>query len=207
MARPRSQEKETRLQSIVNYLLENYRPDYANAVERAASEVTLALQNEAYTQKFSRKLNKQLTEALIMMNCDNDCSTKQLAHLRKLIESYHEIHGLDGEDYYAGNDIDDAEVVYGQVPTPEVPEEEDWMPQGEEEYDMEEECGGDLCDCILDTVEIGEVRTIDAIAHEVNEEDTLAVLDAVRELVKDGYFEVREREPYNGYISSVLRVR
>lgn len=199
---------ETRLQQVVNYLIENYHSDCAQAVERAAAEVTLAQQNEAYIQKFNRMVNKRLSEALIIMNCDKDCPTGNLRHVRKLIEAYHEIHGLDTDDYYGGNDIEDAETMYG-VAEVEVDGDEDWMPAGDEEYDMEEGAceDGDLEDCILNSVGVGEVRKLDALCNSLGDADPLTVLDVVRELVRDGRFEVQEREPYNGYITAVLRVR
>lgn len=200
------------LQKIVDYLNENYLPDCANAVEKAGHEVALAQQGECYIQRFNRNVNKHLTEALIALNYDYEkgCPSSYLKHLRKLIEAYHEIHGLPTDDFYGGNDIEAAdEVAYGQV----APEEtDDWMPTDGEEYDVEEGCeeGCDMEEHILNCINVGEIRSVSSLCNVISRQtgvdDPIAILDAVKELVRQGHFEVREREPYNGTIASVMRV-
>lgn len=200
----------SRLESCVDYL---YNKGFSNkllfeatnAVRKVAGEIECMKNGEYWRSRFSDRLDKCLNESLMVMCCDPECDTRNIKYLKTLIEDYREMHDMPEIEIAVPenqvvapslqNELDDEiankgaeDDLVNEVPT-----------QGE--FDVEDE--------ILNTTHVGEYVSFAALAEEMaeNKQDEIRILDAMKELVRQGYLEVTQREPYNGTIQMCLRVR
>lgn len=227
-----SSNQQTRLSKCVSYLQQRQLYECANAIQKAAGQVNCYQNNQLRGRSFSQLVNSKLCEALLVMNCDPHCDTRNTQHVRTLIENYREMNGMPSRDY----DLPEmpvhtpavVEIEYDQNDEFDSPEdagldfeEHDYEPEdmdmaddyvedeGVGEYDIEEVDDCDVEDCIKDMVDRGGYISYDQICDEMAEceEDEAQIMDALKELVRAGYFEVTSRNPYTGQIDMVLKIR
>lgn len=190
--------------AVVSMLLEHNLKSAAVAVQKAVGVVTAKESGGLHRYSYSPSVNKYLCEALFFTNSLNKSNPAHKAYLKKLIESYREVNGVSGTA-----DIDSVDA--------ETDTEEDFISV----------TNGDLAQLILDNTELGQEYLVNDIAKfyhaqddgdpELEVEMVLSyieipemmddVRDALGELVSLGYFEVTERDEYNGHITSVLRIQ
>ena len=165
-----------------------------NAIRKAAGEVACVQKGQTWRSIYSDKVNRKMNEALIAMCSDPDCDTRNIQHLKTLIENYREMHNMPEVEI----DVPQVQVVAPSLQDELTPVE----------YDIDEVNDCDVEDTILDLVDVGEYISFKSIVDELGEtdDDKTCLMDAVKELVRQGYFEVTQREPYNGSIEMVLRI-
>lgn len=166
-----------------------------SAVRKAAGEVACAQNGQFWKSRYSDVVNRKLNEALTAMCCDPNCDTRNIQHIKTLIENYREMHNMPEVE------LDTPQV---QVVAPSLQDE---LAGGEYDYDEVNDC--DVENTILDLVEVGEYISFKAVVDELGEteDDKACLMDAMKELVRQGYLEVTQREPYNGYIEMALRIK
>lgn len=152
------------------------------------------MQNGQYWKStYSDKVNRKMNEALTAMYCDPNCDTRNIQHLKTLIENYREMHNMPEVE---------VDVPQVQVVAPSLQHEIGV-------YDQDEVDDCEVENAILDMVEVGEYVSYKALCDEMaeNDDDKNCIMDGLKELVRQGYLEVRQREPYNGSIEMVMRVK
>ena len=196
-----SSTQSTRLDICLEYLYNKALGDKnlfesISAIRKAAGEVACMQNGQFWKSVYSDKINRKLNEALTAMCCDPNCDTRNIQHLKSLIEDYREMHNMPEME---------IEIPQAQVVAPSLQDEL----TVDTPYDIEEVDNCDVEDAILDLVHVGEYISFKAIADELgeSEEDRVCLMDGVKELVRQGYFEVTQREPYNGGIEMVLRIQ
>ena len=86
---------------ISNFLLENYQQEYATAVQNAWGQVNSYESGcTQRRQKFNKKINSALCEALIYLNTIPHCPKKYISSMRTLINGYRKVNNLPYDDYY-----------------------------------------------------------------------------------------------------------
>lgn len=219
-----SSNQQTRLSKCVSYLQQRQLYECANAVQKAAGQVNCFQNNQSRGRTFSQLVNSKLCEALLVMNCDPHCDTRNTQHVRTLIENYREMNGMPSHNYdlpakpvhapvaveveYADDDFDqydDAGLDYSDHGY----EDAEYIENEPVEYDIEEVDDCTVEDCIKDMVDRGGYLSYEQICDEMAEceEDETQIMDALKELVRQGYFEVTSRNPYTGQIDMVLKLR
>lgn len=168
------------------------------------------------------------------MNSDPNCDTRNIKHVRSLIEAYRDMNGMptnnydlpeapeddEYEDYEEYDDVEDAGLDFTDDGEADFEVEietdgemlggtEDAMYDGSDGYDIEEVDNIDVEECILGMVQRGGYLTYDDICSQMAEcrEDEVQIMDALKELVRQGYFEVSARNPYTGQIDMVQAIR
>lgn len=166
-----------------------------SAIRKAAGEVACAQNGQYWRSKYSESVNRKLNEALYTMCCDPDCDTRNIQHIKTLIENYREMHNMPEVDL----DVPQIQIVAPQLQDELV----------NDEYDCEEINDCDVENTILDLVDVGEYISFKSVVDELGEteDDKVCLMDAMKELVRQGYLEVTQREPYNGYIEMALRIK
>lgn len=216
-----SSNQQTRLSKCVSYLQQRQLYECANAIQKAAGQVNCYQNNQLRGRSFSQLVNSKLCEALLVMNCDPHCDTRNTQHVRTLIENYREMNGMPPHSY----DLPEmpvhtpavVEIEYEQDDNYDYPEDAglDFEDHGYEDedvevdYDIEEVDDCDVEDCIKDMVSRGGYLSYKQICDEMAEceEDEIQIMDALKELVRAGYFEVTSRNPYTGQIDMVMCIR
>lgn len=190
---------------VVNYFHSWNKRVYATAVQNAVGYVRLYESGNYGFKQFRHGVNKNLCESLYFMNCDPDCPLNLKRTVRQILENYRKMNGLPTDDFKADSgedlmvDVDTSANLIDAVGT-DVAEEGiaiyiiDNTEKGEEYY---------LSDIVDDLVN----KYPDKGAYEVRLGFENKVWEKVKELICHGYFEVTEREPINGAISAVRRVR
>lgn len=224
-----SSNQQTRLSKCVSYLQQRQLYECANAIQKAAGQVNCYQNNQSRGRTFSQLVNSKLCEALLVMHCDPHCDTRNIQHVRTLIENYREINGMPSHNYdlpevpvhapmaieveYADDDDDydryeDAGLDY-EDHCDDYDCEEYYEEDGPMQYDIEEVDDESVEDCIKDMVDRGGYLSYEQICDEMAEceEDETQIMDALKELVRQGYFEVTSRNPYTGQIDMVLKIR
>lgn len=238
---------ETRLNKCVAYLQRKHLFECANAVNKAAGQVHCFQRRVPVRNKFSKDVNARLVESLWVMNSDPHCDTRNIQHLRQLIEAWRDMNGMPNrhsdlpaetefktEMPYAAQEVDDDTYIdeydmddemydddyddyEGGYEVDDYDYEEPAVYQGadveiaidDDAYNAAEVDDDTIEDCILSMVSRGGYISYKAICDEMaeDEEDKVQILDALKELVRQGHFEVTARDPYNGQIDMVLKVR
>lgn len=238
-----SSDQQTRLSKCVAYLQRKQLFECANAVAKAAGQVNCYQLRKPVRNKFSHAVNSALCEALIVMNSDIHCDTRNRDHVRSLIEAYRDMNGMSplpdddpdygyeyedeydeyedaGLDYSDGEEYDEFEDGYedGTEMEFEVPAdgedvviglETDGVIEDEGEYDINEVDDETVEECILGMVERGGYLSYEDICSQMAEcrEDEEQIMNALKELVRRGDFEVTSRNPYTGEIDMVMALR
>lgn len=223
-----SQNQQTRLSKCVSYLQQCQLYECANAVSKAAGQVNCFQHGVPVREMFSQRVNSCLCKALFAMNSDPNCDTRNIKHVRTLIEAYRDMNGMPTNNYDlpeapvddeydevedAGLDFtDDGEADFEvEIETGDemIGGAEDVTYDASDEYDIEEVDDVDVEECILGMVQRGGYLTYDDICSQMAEcrEDEVQIMDALKELVRQGYFEVSARNPYTGEIDMVQAIR
>lgn len=190
------------INKVVAYLQENNQRAYATAVQNAAGRVLTYESGEMRVGNYNKKINRWLTESLFLMNSDPNCPPQVIKITRKLIENYRGMNGMSTDDF-----LTDA---------------------GDLVVDIDKECGFDTAmqraeideldddETILQNTEVGEEYVVNDIidffaqAQSANAAERISVeeqvMSSLKHLVELGYFEVLERDMYNGRIQEVVRV-
>lgn len=221
---------QTRLDKCVAYLQNKQLFECAKAIEKAAGQVHCYQRQIPTYSKYSNEMNARLVESLWAMNSDPHCDTRNIKHTRSLIEAWREMNGMSPDNYDLPpeeethsimQDVDDDTYIdeYDSYDDEEYEDEYDEPGAYEgadivididpEAYDAEEMDDTSVEDCILSMVDRGGYLSYEAICDEMAEcdEDEVTILDALKELVRQGYFEVTSRNPYTGQIDMVLKIR
>lgn len=238
---------QTRLSKCVAYLQRKQLFECAKAVNKAAGQVHCHQRHVPVRNKFSPEMNARLVESLWAMNSDPHCDSRNIQHVRKLIEAWRDMNGMPARHYdlpaekpviahdmddeayvaeYESGDeyeMDDYDAEYDDMEYDDEYEVEEYdydEPEtyqgadvvvniGEDDYNAEEVDDSAVEDCILGMVDRGGYISYDAICDEMAEcaEDEAQIMDALKELVRQGHFEVTSRDPYNGQIAMVLKIR
>lgn len=204
----------------------------ADAVRSAAGQVLAYENGDILTHPYSKKVNRHLCESLFIMNSDPNCNPNHIRLVRRLIEGYREMNGMPTdtfEDDVVLMDIPvEAEISFGDVASSVAPTEpgETWGGTYNEYISDESDCG--LNQFIIDNTEIGEEYAIEDIIEEVlhstkyceggashcDPHDYKAydatqsdVITAIKSLIADGFYEVTERDEYNGSVAVIIRVK
>lgn len=190
------------INKVVAYLQENNQRAYATAVQNAAGRVLTYESGQMRVGNYNKKINRWLTESLFLMNSDPNCPPQVIKITRKLIESYRDMNGMSTDDFLtdAGDLVVDIDKESGF---------NDAMQRAEiDELDDDE--------TILQNTEVGEEYVVNDIidffaqaqsadaAERISVEDQ--VMASLKHLVELGYFEVLERDEYNGRIQEVVRI-
>ena len=194
-----SSTESTRLDTCIAYLYNKALADKnlfesISAIRKASGEVACVQAGQYWKSTYSDRVNRKMNEALTTMYCDPKCDPKNITHLKSLIETYREIHNMPEVE---------LDVPRVQVVAPSLQDE-----IVDDEYEDEvDDC--DVEDAILDQVQIGEYISYKELCNGMaeNEKDKECLMDSLRSLVEQGYLEVRSRDPYNGRIELVMRVR
>lgn len=193
-----SSTQSTRLDICISYLYNKALSDKnlfesINAIRKASGEVACMQNGQYWKSTYSDKVNRKMNEALTAMYCDPNCDTRNIQHLKTLIENYREMHNMPEVE---------VDVPQVQVVAPSLQHE-----IGVYNQDEVDDCAVE--DTILDMVEVGEYVSYKALCDEMaeNDDDKNCIMDGLKELVRQGYLEVRQREPYNGSIEMVMRVK
>lgn len=193
-----SSTQSTRLDICISYLYNKALSDKnlfesINAIRKASGEVACMQNGQYWKSTYSDKVNRKMNEALTAMYCDPNCDTRNIQHLKTLIENYREMHNMPEVE---------VDVPQVQVVAPSLQHEIGV-------YDQDEVDDCDIENAILDMVEVGEYVSYKALCDEMaeNDDDKNCIMDGLKELVRQGYLEVRQREPYNGSIEMVMRVK
>lgn len=218
-----SQNQQTRLSKCVSYLQQCQLYECANAVAKAAGQVNCYQHGTPVREMFSQKVNSSLCKALFAMNSDPNCDTRNIKHVRSLIEAYRDMNGMPtnnydlpeapvDDEYDEYDDVEDAGLDFtddGEADFEVEIETDGEMLGGADEYDIEEVDDVDVEECILGMVQRGGYLTYDDICSQMAEcrEDEVQIMDALKELVRQGYFEVSARNPYTGEIDMVQAIR
>lgn len=194
-----SSTQSTRLDTCISYLYNKALADKnlfesINAIRKASGEVACMHNGQYWKSTYSDRVNRKMNEALTTMYCDPNCDSRNIAHLKALIEDYREMHNMPEVEL----DVPRAQVV--------APSLQGEMVDGQYEVEVDD-C--DVEDAILDLVQVGEYISYQSLCEEMaeNANDKECLMDSLRSLVQQGYFEVRNRDPYNGRIELVMRVR
>lgn len=166
-----------------------------SAIRKAAGEVACAQAGQFWKSRYSDSVNRKLNEALTAMCCDPNCDTRNIQHIKSLIENYHEIHNIPEVE---------LETPQVQVVAPSLQSE-----LSDTAYNCEEVTNCDVEKTILDLIEVGEYVSFKSIFDQLGEteDDKTCLMDGLKELVRQGYLEVTQREPYNGSIEMCLRIK
>ena len=193
-----SSTQSTRLDICLSYLYNKALSDKnlfesINAIRKASGEVACMQNGQYWKSTYSDKINRRMNEALTAMYCDPNCDTRNIQHLKTLIENYREMHDMPKVE------LDTPQV---QVVAPSLQHEIGV-------YDQNEMDDCDVENSILDMVEVGGYISYKSICDEMaeNDNDKICIMDALKELIRQGYLEVRQREPYNGSVEIVMRVK
>lgn len=206
------------IDQVVAYLHENNQRSYATAVQNAAGRVITHESGQMRVGNYSRKVNKWLTEALFMMNSDPYCPDHLINITRKLIESYRQMNGMSTDDFCTDvgdviRDIDkEAPFVKNLA---DMVDELDGNDVGIKDVkNGQRHSSAD--ELIIQNTLVGEEYDVDAIMSFLSDQnvnvatlniETDKAIDVIKQLIVYGYFEVTERDPINGKILSVLRIR
>lgn len=203
----KSSKAQKAINSVVAYLHENNQRAYATAVQNAAGRVLTHETGEMRVGNYNKKINRWLTESLFLMNSDPCCPPYVIKTTRKLIEAYREMNGMSTDDFLT----DEGDLVVDV-------DKDTAFSDDVAEISDELENHTDGAQMILDNTEVGETYLVSdimsylgqnsdslGVEEKISEED--AFLDDIKHLVEIGYFEVTAREPFNGKISEVTRVR
>lgn len=166
-----------------------------SAIRKAAGEVACFQNGQSWRSSYSDYVNKRMNEALTVMCCDRDCDTRNIQHIKSLIENYREMHDMPEVE---------LDVPQVQVVAPSLQDE-----ITNDQYDCEEINDCDVESTILDLAEVGQYISFKSIMDELGEsdDDKVCLMDGLKELVRQGYLEVTQREPYNGSIEMCLRIK
>lgn len=193
-----SSAQSSRLDTCLSYLYNKALADKnlfesISAIRKASGEVACMRNGQYWKSVYSDKINRRMNEALTTMYCDPNCDSHNIQHLKSLIEDYRAMHNMPEVE---------LDVPQVQVVAPKLQDEIN-------SYDCNEVDDCDIEDNILDLVQVGEYISFANLCDEMAEceEDKVCLMDSLKELVRQGYFEVRQREPYNGSIEMVMRVK
>lgn len=190
---------------VVNYFHGWNKKLYATAIQNAVGYVSLYESGNVGFRQYRHGINKNLCESLYFMNCDPSCPVALKKTVRQILENYRKMNGLPTDDFKSDSgedlmiDIDASADLIDAVGT-DIAEEDiaiyiiENTEKGEEYY---------LSDIVDDLVN----KYPNKRAYEVRLGFENKVWEKVKELICHGYFEVTEREPINGAISVVRRVR
>lgn len=155
---------------------------------------------------YNKKVNRWLTESLFFMNSDPNCPPNVIKVTRKLIESYRDMNGMSTEDFTT----DEGDLVIDVDHDSSL--EDSLSRAGDILADS-----SDNDELIIQNTEVGEEYDIDDILQFVCDNANVTVdsrlveedeaIETIKHLVELGYFEVTERDPFNGRIASVTRIR
>ena len=193
-----SSTQSSRLDKCLDYLYNKALADKnlfesIGAIRKASGEVACMQSGQYWKSTYSDRINRMMNEALTAMYCDPSCDSRNIQHLKSLIEDYRAMHNMPEVE---------LDVPQVQVVAPHLQDEIN-------SYDCNEIDDCDIEDNILDLVQVGEYISFANLCAEMAEceEDKACLMDSLKELVRQGYFEVRQREPYNGSIEMVMRVK
>lgn len=214
------------INEAVHYLNQSSCYEAADAV-RSAAGLVLAYENgDILTHPYSKKVNRHLCESLFIMNSDPNCNQNHIRLVRKLIEGYREMNGMPidtfADDVVLMDLPIEADITFTELADDIAPKEpgDTWGGTYNEYMADEIDPADDLNQFIIDNTEIGEEYVIEDICDEVlkvsgNRDQNYKVYDstqsdvltAIKNLIADGFFEVTERDEFNGSVSVVIRVK
>lgn len=180
------------IKATVQYFNEHYYPKHAQAIEKAASMLIESYKNNQQLGVYSKSVHRYLNESLFMLNSDKKVNPSLTQYSSLLSEEY----GNYGRGINVNDTVDDFDL--GQI--------EDDLP----EYDADEvRKEGAYEDFIKTNTSKGEFYGIDEMTKEVTDsiEEEDEFLESLKFLIKQGYFEVTERDIINGHILEIRRVR